>query len=68
MKTVENSESVLIVSYDLRWPALFEATTRWLRQTLGSNLVLRVEHFGSTAIPGMPAKPVIDMLALDSVF
>jgi len=26
------------------------------------DLVLRVEHFGSTAIPGLPAKPVIDML------
>lgn len=60
--TVDNSEHVVIVGYDSRWPTIFEATALWLRETLGSDLVLRVEHFGSTAIPGMPAKPVIDML------
>jgi len=60
--TGENSERVLIVDYDERWSTLFEAAAIGLRETLGSDLVLRVEHFGSTAIPGMPAKPVIDML------
>ncbi len=62
--TVENSEHVVVVGYDSRWPTLFEAAARWLRETLGTDLVLDVEHFGSTAIPGMPAKPVIDMLVL----
>lgn len=66
--TVDNSEHVVIVGYDSRWPTIFEATALWLRETLGSDLVLRVEHFGSTAIPGRHALPVIDMHALDSVF
>ena len=33
-----------------------------LRQTLGSALIARIQHFGSTAVPGLAAKPVIDLL------
>ena len=34
----------------------------WLRENLRPEIILRIEHYGSTAIPGMPAKPVVDIL------
>jgi GrpB-like predicted nucleotidyltransferase (UPF0157 family) len=49
--------------YNLEWPPIFEAEKLLLLQTLGSQMLLRVEHFGSTAIPGLAAKPTIDILA-----
>ena len=55
-------EEVYLVPYDPRWPELFEQERLHLLSCLPSNLIRRIEHFGSTAIPGMTAKPVIDML------
>jgi GrpB-like predicted nucleotidyltransferase (UPF0157 family) len=55
-------DDVLLVDYDESWPQQFEETAQWLRDSLGSDMALRVEHYGSTAIPGMSAKPVIDVL------
>ena len=49
-----------VVPYDPRWPAAFEAEAIRLRAALGP-LVLRIDHNGSTAIPGLGAKPVIDI-------
>lgn len=43
------------------WPALFAAEAARLRSALGEQ-VLGLEHYGSTAIPGIKAKPVIDLL------
>src|SRR5437870_3231621 len=57
-----SQEHVDIAVYDAQWPALFLAEKEHLLQCLPRDLVRRVEHFGSTAIPGMAAKPVIDML------
>jgi GrpB-like predicted nucleotidyltransferase (UPF0157 family) len=52
---------VEIVDYDPAWPALFEAECERLAPLLeGAN----IHHFGSTAVPGLAAKPVIDMIAL----
>lgn len=53
---------ILIVEYDPRWSELFTQEAQNLRNLLGSKLLSRIEHVGSTAIVGMPAKPVIDML------
>jgi GrpB-like predicted nucleotidyltransferase (UPF0157 family) len=53
---------IVIVEYDRRWIELFAREAQNLRNLLGEALILRIEHFGSTAISGMPAKPVIDML------
>ncbi|MEP6754442.1 MAG: GrpB family protein [Chthonomonadales bacterium] len=50
------NEEVALVSYDLLWPTLFEAERERLVGLFPSQL-LDVQHFGSTAIPGMPAKP-----------
>lgn len=55
-------EEVVLVAYDASWPALFALEYKRL-DALFRGQLLGVEHFGSTAIPGMPAKPVIDILA-----
>ena len=57
-----SSDEVQLVEYDPRWPGQFEEFAGWLRECLGPDVALRLEHYGSTAIPGMPAKPVIDVL------
>ncbi|MER3495147.1 MAG: GrpB family protein [Mastigocladus sp. ERB_26_2] len=55
-------DEVVIVEYDPRWQIMFaeEATLIW--QVLDSDLVVEIEHIGSTAIPGLAAKPVIDIM------
>lgn len=56
------SEPVEIVDYDPTWPAAFERERRHLLACLPPDLVGRIEHFGSTAVPGLAAKPIIDVL------
>jgi len=55
-------EEVAIVPYDPRWPESFRQERDHLRSCLPNELVRRIEHFGSTAVPGLPAKPIVDML------
>jgi GrpB-like predicted nucleotidyltransferase (UPF0157 family) len=55
-------DEVEIVDYDPRWPLLFDEEAGRLRAVLDPSLVVGLEHFGSTAIPGLPAKPIIDIL------
>jgi hypothetical protein len=57
-----SSDEIILMDHDSAWQQQYEETAQWLRQSLGSNIVLRTEHFGSTAIPGIPAKPIIDIL------
>ncbi len=52
-------EPVHLVPYDPAWPAAFAAE----RHRLAAHLSGPVEHVGSTAVPGLSAKPVIDLLA-----
>jgi GrpB-like predicted nucleotidyltransferase (UPF0157 family) len=52
---------VEIVEYDPAWPALYAAERERLRPLLAD---AEIHHFGSTAVPGLAAKPVIDMIAL----
>ncbi|RMI40850.1 hypothetical protein EBN88_11990 [Streptomyces triticirhizae] len=52
---------VRLVAYDPRWPEVFAAEAARLRAALGS-LRHRLEHTGSTSVPGLVAKPVVDML------
>jgi GrpB-like predicted nucleotidyltransferase (UPF0157 family) len=54
---------VEIVPYDPAWPGLFEEEQRTLLHAIGPWLGGPVEHIGSTAIPGLSAKPVIDIMA-----
>jgi GrpB-like predicted nucleotidyltransferase (UPF0157 family) len=57
-----NREHVSIVPYDPRWPEFYRQERDHLRACLPTTLVGRIEHFGSTAIPGLAAKPIVDML------
>jgi GrpB-like predicted nucleotidyltransferase (UPF0157 family) len=52
-----------IVRYDRRWPALFNEERQRLQPALAPWLAGSIEHIGSTAVPGMAAKPVIDIMA-----
>ena len=54
---------VTLVQYDPGWPALFEREARRIRAALGE-AVVRLEHTGSTSVPGLAAKPLIDITLL----
>ncbi len=56
------AENVAIEPYDPAWPQRFAEEAAHLRATLPTDLIGRIEHFGSTAVPGLAAKPIIDML------
>jgi GrpB-like predicted nucleotidyltransferase (UPF0157 family) len=47
--------------YDDSWPRLYAVEAERVVDVLGSRVLL-LEHVGSTAVPGMPAKPIVDML------
>lgn len=51
-----------IVPYDEAWPAQFEDERQALAQALGRYVTGAIEHVGSTAVPGLAAKPVIDIM------
>lgn len=55
-------DRIEVIPYDVNWPAMFEEEKQFLLETFPVDLIGRVEHFGSTAVPGLAAKPVIDML------
>jgi GrpB-like predicted nucleotidyltransferase (UPF0157 family)/predicted kinase len=54
-------EAVEVVPYDPAWPARFEAERARIAEALGG-LALEIHHIGSTAIPGIDAKPIIDTM------
>ncbi len=56
-------DRIKIVEYDVRWPALFEEQRRRVEPVLRDYLVRPIEHIGSTSVPGLPAKAIIDMAA-----
>ncbi|MFW3613537.1 GrpB family protein [Billgrantia antri] len=55
-------EPVHLAEYDPAWPARFDTERTRLLERFPAEL-LDVQHIGSTAIPGMPAKPIIDVMA-----
>ena len=55
-------EQVEIRPYDSRWVQLFEEEKAHLLTCLPAELIRRIEHFGSTSVPGLAAKPIVDML------
>jgi GrpB-like predicted nucleotidyltransferase (UPF0157 family) len=56
----ESRRRVLVVDYDPSWPEVFEALRRPVWAAV-RDVALSVEHVGSTAVPGLAAKPVIDI-------
>ncbi len=55
-------DPIVIADYDPAWPARFEAEKARILGAIGAWAVA-VEHIGSTAVPGLAAKPIIDILA-----
>ncbi len=60
---MKGGSAVEVVPYDPEWPRLFEVERERLRRALGPWLEGGIQHVGSTAVPGLSAKPVLDMLA-----
>jgi GrpB-like predicted nucleotidyltransferase (UPF0157 family) len=56
-------EPIYLVPYDSAWPRLFESERALLEPVLSPWLAGAIEHIGSTAVPGLVAKPVIDIMA-----
>jgi GrpB-like predicted nucleotidyltransferase (UPF0157 family) len=52
---------ITLVEYDPSWPKLFEREAKRIRKVLGGK-ALQIEHVGSTSVPGLCAKPIIDIL------
>lgn len=56
-----SSGPVVLVEYDARWPALFRREDDRISAALG-DAALQVEHAGSTSVPGLAAKPIVDIV------
>jgi HAD superfamily hydrolase (TIGR01509 family) len=56
----EEHREIQVVPYDSNWPTRFEAEKQKIQAALGSGAI-RVDHVGSTAVPGLSAKPIIDI-------
>lgn len=55
-------DEVIIVEYDPRWQNLFAAEGARIKEALDKNILVTIEHIGSTAVPGLAAKPIIDLM------
>jgi GrpB-like predicted nucleotidyltransferase (UPF0157 family) len=57
----EHNATIDLAEYDPEWPRLYEREAARIRAALGPR-ALRIEHVGSTSVPGLAAKPVIDVV------
>lgn len=62
IKAVTMRPSIVVEEYDPQWPRLYEEERARIMTAIGQTLVA-IEHVGSTAVPGLAAKPIIDILA-----
>ena len=53
--------TIFLAEYNRDWPVLFEREARRIKAALGPQALL-VEHVGSTSVPGLCAKPILDIL------
>ena len=54
---------VTVVDYDANWPGLFQSFRKRIADALG-DMASAIEHVGSTAVPNLAAKPIIDIEVL----
>jgi len=57
-----NKEDTSLCPYNPRYTEIFELEKEYLFKVLPSSIIKRIEHFGSTAIPDIPSKPIVDLL------
>jgi GrpB-like predicted nucleotidyltransferase (UPF0157 family) len=55
------NSTIYLAPYDPAWPSLFTRLAKQIHEALGDDLLL-LEHVGSTSVPGLSAKPIIDMV------
>lgn len=60
--TSRTGKPIVIADYDPAWPVRFERERELILRTCGDAPFVRIEHMGSTAVPGLAAKPIIDMM------
>jgi GrpB-like predicted nucleotidyltransferase (UPF0157 family) len=61
--TPPSGQAIIISDYDPEWPRMYQREERRIRAALGRRVVM-LEHVGSTSVPGLAAKPRIDMLLI----
>jgi GrpB-like predicted nucleotidyltransferase (UPF0157 family) len=60
--TSRTGKPIVIAAYDPAWPRRFERERELILATCGADAFVRIEHVGSTAVPGLGAKPIIDIM------
>lgn len=60
---MEETKFIAITPYDFHWPKQFEIEAQTIQTALGKNLIA-IHHIGSTSVPGLAAKPKIDIIAV----
>ncbi len=61
-----DQDRVDLVDYDAGWPAMFQSEAARIRSAIGALVRVDLEHFGSTAIPGLAAKSIIDIMVISA--
>jgi GrpB-like predicted nucleotidyltransferase (UPF0157 family) len=61
LRVVRGTQPIEVVEYDPDWPRAFEEERDRIAAAIG-DAALVIEHVGGTAVPGLPAKPVIDLM------
>jgi GrpB-like predicted nucleotidyltransferase (UPF0157 family)/RimJ/RimL family protein N-acetyltransferase len=65
---IYKNDSIELVPYDPQWPKMAELEIKKLREILPTDYIIDIQHVGSTAIPGILAKPIIDIqITVDSL-
>lgn len=63
MSNSQNTKKIIVAAYHPDWPKTFEIESSKIKEALGENAIA-IHHIGSTAVPGLSAKPVIDMIGV----
>ena len=61
MEKSESESPIIITDYNTQWPVLFIKEKQNISKAIGQ-LVLAIEHIGSTSVPGLGSKPIIDIM------
>jgi GrpB-like predicted nucleotidyltransferase (UPF0157 family) len=62
MATIRRGKPIAIADYDPSWPATFDRERDAIVSACGVAPFVHIEHIGSTSVPGLAAKPIIDMM------